>query len=180
MPPKTKARRRKYRRYMRGKIQISNDLGTLAPKVLVGFIAAESVTETTWLSSIVASWNIVDLTPQAGNGPIAVGIAHSDYADSEIEAWIENAGGWDQGNLVSKEIGQRKIRQVGVINTPGGGVSATLSAGLNDGRLVKTKCNWLLSTGDALKFWAYNMGDTALATTDPDLNIIGHANLWPR
>jgi len=39
---------------------------------------------------------------------------------------------------------------------------------------------WILTTGNGVDFWAYNMGDAAVVTTVPQVSINGHANLWPR
>ena len=101
----------------------------------------------------------LDLAVRAANGVstegVRVGVAHSDYSDAEIEEWIENAGGWDEGNLVSQEIMKRKIRDLGSINN--------LSNGrLHDGAVKRTKLNWVLTEGDALDYFAYNTEDVAL------------------
>lgn len=174
-----KGGRRGMGRYIKGTIQQELDLGTLASRTLVGVANANTVTEKAWVSSMKATWTIDDFTSNAGDGPIAVGVAHSDYSDAEIEAWIENSGGWSEGNLVQdREVGRRLIRQVGVITMPSG--SAASSYSLNDGRPVKTKLGWMLITGQTLRFWAYNLGESALDTTDADLQVFGHANLWPR
>ncbi len=152
-------------------------LGTLAGSTLVGTGMAGSVQERTWISSIRAAWSLNDFTPAVDAGPIMVGVAHNDYSDAEIEAWIENAGSWDEGDLVSQEVAKRKIRMVGVFD------AAALAEGeavLNDGKPITTKCGWILNQADTLKMWAYNMGAQALATTTPSLRAQGHANLWPK
>ncbi len=174
MPRKTP--KRKYRRYLRGKVQQSLDLGTLAAKTLVSVDMEGTVQERTFVSSVVATYSLGDLAVASGDGPITVGIAQSDYTDSEIEAFIENAGSWTEGNLVSQEIAKRKIKIVGTFEQLGSNQFAVL----NDGRMIRTKCNWILNIGQTLSIWAYNQGDSALATNDPDLTVTGHANLWPR
>ncbi len=169
--------RRKFRRYLRGAIQDELDLGTLAAKTLISADLGGVVQEKTWLSSVKATWSLSDFTDAIGDGPIIVGIAHSDYTDAEIEAFIENAGSWTEGNKVAQEISRRKIRIVGSFES-----SVADSQGvavLNDGKPIHTKCNWYLATGQTVSIWAYNAGDSALATTDPDLDVLGHANLWP-
>ncbi len=176
---KGKGRRRKYRRYLKGAIDEDFQLGTLATKALVAQVVGDTVTETTWLSSILCTWALSEFTVAAGDGPIIVGIAHSDYSATEIEEWIESTDSWNEASLVEKEISSRKIRQVGVFQAPpgGSGLGATY---LNDGKPIRTKCGWILSTGQTIDLWAYNMGDSALATTDPQVSVNGHANLWPR
>ncbi len=153
------------------------DLGTLAARTLVSAPISDTVQERTLVSSVVTAWAISDFTSAAGTGPFAVGVAHSDYTDAEIEAVLENTGSWDEGDLVQQEVAKRKVRRIGVINTPDG--AATKSFVLNDGDPIKTKLNWILTQGQTLRIWVYNLGDAAIATTDPDITVSGHANLWP-
>ncbi len=154
------------------------DLGTLAAKTLISVTLGGSVEERTLITSIVNTWSLADFTNAIGDGPIAVGVAHSDYSDAEIEAVLELTGTWKEGDLTAQEIGRRKVRRVGSFQS-----SVADSQGiavLNDGKPIKTKLNWILTTGKSLKIWAYNEGDSALATTDPDLTVIGHVNLFPK
>ncbi len=168
--------RRAFRKYLAGKINHSQLLGTLTAKSAISAVVAETLSEKAWLSSVKATWAVGDWTPAAGDGPIMVGVAHSDYSTSEIEAWIENSGSWSQGDKVTQEIGRRKIRRVGVLQSP---VNTTEGVVLNDGKPITTKCNWQLITGQSVRIWAYNMGISAFATTDPLVVVNGHANLWP-
>ena len=117
------------------------------------------------------------MTPTAADGPIMAGVCHSDYTNTEIEEWIEQGASWDQGDMVAQEEARRKIRLVGVFNTTGPGAQGAASV-LNDGRPITTKCKWQLTTGDTVKFFAYNQGSGALAA-GAVLHVNGHANLWP-
>ncbi len=170
-------RGRKFRRYLKGQISRQLDLGTLAARTLISGIVGDTVKERTWLSSVKLAWSLSKFTIALDDGPIMVGVAHSDYTDVEIEAWIESTGSWDEADLVQQEIGRRKIRRVGVIAPAPDG--ANVPAVLSEGRMVHTKCGWILNAGQTVRIWAYNMGASALATTDPDLDAEGHANLWP-
>ncbi len=171
--------RRSMGRYLRGNVDESLNLGTLAALTLVGVNFDEASEEQKWVSSVVAQWSMTLLTPTAGMGPIMVGLAHSDYTDAEVEAWIETTGSWDRGNLAEQEISQRKIRRVGTFQAEGGAVATDILT-LNGGRPIKTKLGWNLVTGATVKMWAYNTGPTALATTIPIVRLQGHANLWDR
>ncbi len=165
-------------KYIRGQVDESVPLGTLASRTAVLAVFDETVNERTLVSSLVASYLIADMTQGAGIGPIMVGIAHGDYTAAEIEEWIENTGSWNETDLVQQEVGGRKIRQIGVFtgaNTDGAGVEH-----LNNGDPIKTKLNWILTQGQTLDLWAYNLGANALATTTPTVFCQGHANLWPR
>ncbi len=170
--------RGRYRRYLRGEVNQTMTLTTLAGRTIAVEVEDETVEESTWLSSVKLTWALSELTPGTDDGPVAVGIAHSDYSSTEIEEWIENTGSWKEGDLVqSREVGKRLIRQVGIFAEP---ATALAPVTLNDGKPIRTKCGWLLTSGDTIQFWAYNLGTSAFATTAPLVAILGHANLWPR
>ncbi len=164
-------------KYIRGAVDEFTALGTLAAKDAIVTAFDETVNERTLISSLVATWSLSNFTAGALVGPIMVGVAHSDYSAAEIEEWIENAGSWDEGDLVNQEIAGRKIRKIGIFEVPDG---VAESRELNDGRPIKTKLNWILLQGQTLGVWAYNLGQNPLATTDPIVATEGHANLWPR
>lgn len=162
-------------RYLRGNVDELLDLGVLAARTLTVGNFGDTVGSRSRISSLVATWSLSSMTPGDSVGPILVGVAHSDYSAAEIEAVIENTGSWNEGNLIEREVADRKVRVVGQL-APGGGVADTQV--LNEGRPVKTKLNWILQPGATLDLWAYNLGTVALSTTDPDLHVEGHANLW--
>ncbi len=164
-------------RYIRGAIDEDMALGTLAAKTLVIQTFADSVTERTLVTSVMLQWSMIGKTISDNQGPIMVGVSHSDYTAAEVEAWIERQNSWKEADLVAREISGRKIRRVGVF--PEGGASLSTQV-LNDGRPVKTRLNWILNAGQSLDFWAYNNGSAALATTDPNVVVSGHANLFPK
>ncbi len=172
-----KRRNRKFRRYLKGSVDETLNLGTLAPTTLVGAAFDETVNERTFVSSIRATHSLSEFTPAADRGPILVGVAHSDYSDAEIEAVIENTGSWNEGNLVQQEVAKRKVRRIGIFEIPDNATDAVV---LNDGKPITTKLGWILVQGQGLRQWAYNMGTAALVTTDPAYRMQGHANLWPQ
>ncbi len=173
-----KSPKRRMGKYLKGKIDQVLELGTLAANTLVSGTVAGSVAERTRVSSIVATWGIADWTLAVGDGPVLVGVAHSDYTDAEIEAWVENSGSWTEGDKIQQEIANRKIRQIGLLTAPqDGNIGSQVT--LNDGKPIKTKLNWILTTSQTLKIWAYNAGDSAFATTVPHVFVNGHANLFP-
>ncbi len=168
--------RKRFRRYIRGEVDDELALGTLNPKVVVAAAFDQSVVERTFISSLVARWSVKNVTPSSTAGPILVGVAHSDYSAAEIEAWIENTGSWTEADQVGQEIGRRKIRKIGIF--PGVTLETEVSV-LNLGKPIKTKLGWVLTTGQNIQAWAYNLGTGAFATTDPSVDIQGHVNLWP-
>ncbi len=164
-------------RYIRGRVHEDIGLTTLAAATLVGVPFDSTVNERTYVSSLVGIWTLTQLTPATDVGPIMVGVAHGDYTDAEVEAFVELAGSWNEGNLTAQEIGQRRIRVVGIFKQP---ASATQAMTLNEGRSIRTKLGWILLQGQTLRLWAYNLGTQPVATTVPDLDLEGHVNLWPR
>ncbi len=179
MARKGKGRGKRMARYIRGQVDEELQLGTLAARTLVAQVFDEVVEERTLISSVVATYTLDQFTSGAGSGPIMVGLAHSDYSAAEIEEVIENTGSWTEGDKVSQEVAKRLVRIVGVFGSEGG-AGATLKHTLRDGEKIKTKLNWILTTGQTLDLWAYNLGNAPLATTDPQVHVEGHANLWPR
>ncbi len=162
--------------YYKGIVEETTAATALPARTLVGVDMDEVVNEKSLISSLVCTWALDQLTgPQ---GPLFVGVAHSDYSDAEIEAVIEAAGTWDRGNKIARELAKRLIRTIGSFGPSEGGVVEDLV--LNNGLPIKTKLNWMLQTGDTLKIWIYNSGDAAVSSTIPIVRTIGHANLWSR
>ncbi len=162
--------------YVKGAFEQEVALGTLAAKTLIGAALDQVMTESGRISSVVATWAMNDFTDEVGDGPISVGLAHSDYSDAEIEEQFEQSSNWDLGNKIAREQANRLVRLIGVFSTTG--VALSVDA-LNDGKPIKTKLNWGLTTGDTVKIWGYNHGTAAL-TTGAIVKVRGHANLFIR
>ncbi len=170
------AKRGGRRRYLKGRLDEDMTFAALASKTLVAQIIGDNVDERTLISSIKASYSMSDLTPGADIGPILFGVAHSDYSAAEIEAYIENSGSWAEGDLTQQEVANRKIRIIGQLQS----ITATEQTVFNDGKPVTTKLNWILVQGATLDIWVYNLGGAPVATTTPNIQMQGHANLWPQ
>ncbi len=166
-------------RYIRGGIDEILSLTTLGAKVVVSDIFDEVVNGRTRISSLEAIWSMTAYTPGTGDGPILVGLAHPDYTSAEIEEFLELTDSWDEGNLIEREVADRRIRRIGVFRSGRTGTETDIVV-LNDGKAIKTKLNWMLQQGTTMRWWAYNMGSSALATTVPLVHLEGHANLWPQ
>ena len=177
MAKRKRSRGRRSRRYVRGNIDEALVLDVLAGLALVSEAFDETVEQRTLISSIVSTYTAQGQTSDNENdGPILVGVAHSDYSDAEIEAYVENIGSWNEGDLVNQETSKRWIRKIGTFQWP---VTATeQSVVLNDGKPIKTKLNWILNDEQGLKLWAYNQGISAILT-GAEIFMQGHANLWP-
>ncbi len=170
-------RRKRYRRYIKGRIDFELALLTLAGNDVLSAAETNVLTETAYLSSIKASWSIQDMVASTAQGPLWVGLAHSDYTAAEIEEWIEEGASWSEGDMIAtREINKRLIRQVGTFMNLAAG-TANVNA-LNEGRPITTKCGWVLTTGQTVQFWVYNSG-TGTLTTGATVHVNGHANLWP-
>ena len=169
-----KPRRRRMGRYIRGDVDETLLLTTLGSKTGTSTIFDNVVNECTLVSSLVASYSMSEFTVAAGVGPILVGVCHSDYSIVEIEEFIEATLSWSEADLIAREVGSRKIRKIGIFDA-----DETADV-LNDGKMIKTKLNWIINQGQSLKLWGYNTGSAAVVTTVPVVELQGHANLFPR
>ncbi len=173
------SRRRKFRRYLRGELDDANVLGALGANTLTSATVGGSVVERTFVSSVKATWSINGLEAVQNDGPVTVGLSHSDYTDAEITEFIANAGSWNEGDKIAQEQGRRKIKIVGTFMNFGLAGAQIRTFVLNDGKPIHTKLNWILVTGQTLKIWAFNTGSSPL-TSGALAQTIGHANLWPQ
>ncbi len=160
-------------RYIRGTVDEKLVLGTLASLAVISGQFDETVNERTRVTSIVATYSMNEFTVAAGDGPVQVGVCHSDYSSAEIEEVLEATGSWDEGDLIQQELAKRKIRRIGIFD------SDQVDDVLNDGKPIKTKLNWILNQGQSLRLWAYNTGAGAL-DTGAIINVNGHVNLFPQ
>ncbi len=158
--------RKNRRSFQVGQIDAALSLGTLANADLISgdLFSGDVVDDDTYMISTKLSWGIDDVTD--GQGPTLVGIAHGDYTDSEIEEWIEASNSIGSGNMLEKERARRKCRRVGMF--AGRNIET-----LNDGKPISTKLRFMLSTGQNLKFWAYNKSGAAYSVTVPVVRVSG-------
>ncbi len=167
---KHKGKSRYSGRWFFPRIKVNFALGTLGAKVLLSLGGAAAMVDRVWFSSMKATWSLTGYTPVAADGPITVGIAHSDYTDAEIEEWLEATTSMDFSDKIAQERAKRKCRIVGVFP------AEALGEVLNDGRMIRTKAGWYLSSGEALNIWAFNEGTGAL-TTGASVGATGVMNL---
>ena len=164
-------------KYLKGNINENMALDTLAGLAILVGTFDETVNERTLISSIEMIISVTGQTSSDENdGPILVGVAHSDYSAAEIEAVIENLGSWNEGDLVNQETAKRWVRKLTTIQWP---VGTDQSFVANDGKPIKAKLNWTLLQGQGLSMFAYNQGTSALLTGS-EIFMEGHANLWPK
>ncbi len=112
------------------------------------------------------TWDLGGFT--AGEGPITVGYAHSDYSTTEIKEAIEVITSIDLGDKIAQEQANRLVRIVGTFR-------AEANSDLNSGKPISTKLNWGIAVGDSVFVWAYNDSTTQL-TTGGHVNLNG--SLW--
>ncbi len=149
--------RKKNRRPLRVlPFSVSAAAGALANGDVVSTAISDTVDEKMWLASMDAIHAARDFT--AGEGPIVVGVAHSDYSAAEIEECLEAQASWDASDLVAREQARRKVRTIGTFpNVASGEV-------LNDGKEIRTKLGWIAEAGMTLQFWTWNKSGAALTT----------------
>ncbi len=138
------------------RITTSQALAALAGDDMLIGSSLGNVSDSAYVSSAELSWSRANGT--VGEGPIIVGLAHSDYSANEIEEWFESTNTWDLGNQVSQEHARRKCRIVGTFS--GDNVTEVL----NDGKPIKTKLGFVCHDGTGLVQFAYNDSGAALTT----------------
>ncbi len=94
----------------------------------------------------------------SGQGPIIIGLAHNDYTDVEIAENLNQTGMEDPGDKIAQEQGRRLVRRSGQFAN---GVDNEV---LNDGRVKRTKCGWVITDGFSLAFFAQNKSGATLTT----------------
>jgi len=161
--------KRTRQKLLKGVVDEALVVGALAATTLIGGAYDDSVGQRSFLISHHARWGIRDTT--ALEGPLMVGFAHSDYTDAEVEEFIENQGSWDEGDLIGQEVGKRLIRIVGLFP------AIAQDMVLNNGVVIKTKCGWVLNSGDSLRAWAYNLSGAVLTTGSV---VVIEGNVWLR
>jgi len=161
-------------KYTPGNVSEKLELGALGALTAISQIFNDTVPDTMRCTSLKATYALQGFTPGSDDGPIMVGVAHSDYTTAEIEAWIELINSWDFGDLSQREVTERLIRKIGIFENP---TLSSASTTLNDGKPIRTRLNWLLREGQSLRLWAYNLGESIL-TSSPEVLAQGKANLW--
>ncbi len=157
-------RRRRFN-LRRVRITPSKPLLTLAAVTAVTTPMTAASNSTYRAMTVKATWSITDLT--ANDGPITVGLAHSDYSVAEIKEALLATNAIDVGNMVAQEHANRKVRVVGTLNE--------VRESLNNGEPISTRLNWLIGINQTVVAFAFNEG-AALLSTGAVLDIVG--DMW--
>lgn len=147
----------RYRGYFFPRVSSTLALATLAAQDMLIGSSLGAVDAPTWVSKIRAAWAINDLA--GPDGPVVVGIAHSDYTAAEVEEWYEASAAWQTNDKIAQEQASRKIRMVGAFGSENAETQV-----LNDGKPITTKLGWRCNDGEGITFWAYNDGAAVLIT----------------
>ncbi len=156
-----------HRNYRLRKVHVTpaQALATLNGVTVIATGLSAAADGTYRLVSCIGIHSVLALT--AGEGPITIGFAHSDYTVTEIKEAIESALSISVGDKVANERSNRLVRIVGEV--------AAERPMLNDGMPVKTRLNWLIPIGKFVNIFAYN-NNSAQLTTGGIQNFSG--DLW--
>ncbi len=135
----------------------------VSPEVALATLATDTVIKVGLTGAAVATYRAISAklvySVQAltsGEGPILLGLAHSDYTVAEIKEAIESAASIDAGSKIEGERSNRLVRIIGT--------ALSQEPVLNQGKPIHTKLNWLMTPGDELVLFAYNEDDSSLTT----------------
>jgi len=134
-------------------------LGALANQIVVTGALTGSADGAYRIISVSGVWSLKNAF--AGEGPVTVGFAHSDYSVTEIKEALESGASISIGLKVEQERTRRLVRVVGQFAGP------TIDAQdqtLNDGKPIKTRLNWFIPIGKAVNLFAYNDSGAVLQT----------------
>jgi len=156
-------------RWIRPRLLEEFALGTLVTDTLISQSSGgTAVTQDVVVTSIDISISMNNHV--AGEGPILIGVSHSDYTDAEKEEAVEATGAWTVANKIAQEHSRRLVR---ILGTFAGNLASEV---LWDGRQRKFKLNWPIQDGQAIAFWAYN-SDSADLSGNTQINVDGFANV---
>ncbi len=163
-------RRRGKRRFNLRRVRITPEepLLTLASDTVITQDLTAASPDRYRCVTVKGSWTLIALT--AGEGPITVGYAHSDYSVTEIKECLEAQAAISQSNKVAREQSDRLVRVVGTMRGVG-------NSFLNDGKPISTKLNWLIGIGATVKMFSFNESTSPL-TTGAVTNLVG--DMWIR
>ncbi len=139
-------------------------LGTLAADDVISESFPTVLTEKSFFLSYELVCSMRGGTPT--EGPVHIGIAHSDYSAAEIEEAIEAAGAWDEGDLVAREQSRRMVRLLGVFPME------DQDEVLNDGKPFRGKLRWPIEAGKTIAMFGYNRSG-AILTDGATLQLEG-------
>ncbi len=157
MPKKASYRRRRRKAFnlRRVRINAASVTGALAPLAVVSNPITSAVSDPLRFMSVKSSFQAVNGI--AADEGAAFGLAHSDYTAAEVEECLEATGALDKGDKVAQEQANRLVREIGTLDLDP-------STKWNDGRQIKIRLNWLMSTGDTLNLWIRNSSGTIYST----------------
>ncbi len=151
------------------RVKVTLTVGALAAQDLVSTVLADTADDEIFGISLDATYTLSDHT--GAEGPIDVGIAHSDYSAAEIEEWFEAQGAWDRSDLILREQARRRCRHVGTF------AGLSTDEVLADGVRIRTPLKFVFQEGMTLALWAFNSSSATL-TTGALVKIAG--TLWCR
>ncbi len=170
MPFKSYSRKKRNNKNFRAvRVAASFALGTLGSTTWIISELLDNPSQELYAISADLNWSMSNITsPQ---GPIAVGLAHSDYSVAELKEWFQSTNTLT-GDKIEQEESRRLARDVGIFQASN---IALGHAGLNDGNTIRTRLRFRIEDGKSLVAWAANLGGEALSVTSPVVEVYGKA-----
>ncbi len=160
---KHKGRRKKDTRFAVLPFETELALGTLAENTVLSGSVSGVLLEDFYATSVDITWVMKGAT--ADEGPVTVGVSHSDYAVAEIKEYLD-VNYLGPGTKIEQEQARRLIRRIGTFH------QVATQEVLNHGSPIRTKLKFVLDDGKGLNFWAMNRGSGA--TTGRIIQISGN------
>ncbi len=139
--------------------QAQLSLGTLANGTVLSVpLLSGNLTEDLFIISIDSTMVIRDLT--AGEGPLYMGFAHSDYSVAEIAEAIDTSGYLGPSAKIEQEQARRLVRRWGTFR----GHEATSIIAESNGGHRRYKVRWVQQNGGNPRCWLQNTSGVTLTT----------------
>ncbi len=154
MPGKSRSRGRKFNlRPVR--VSPTLALSTLGAATAIKTGLTGVATSPYRIISAKLTYNQLGLTPS--EGPITVGLAHSDYTVAEIAEAIGSTASINPADMISRERAKRLVRVIGTFRSEA-------NNDLRNGEPIKTRLNWAIPIGVEVSLFAFNTGSAVLTT----------------
>lgn len=155
-------------------------LGTIGNDIVMSVDLTGSLGEDLFCISADLNWYVRGLTAGQGD-PMTVGVAHSDYSDTEIRECVDGTY-TSPDELIEKEQTMRKVRKSAQMMPLDDDNDHVIlhAVPIFEGWSMRTRMGWSIGDGKAASAWIWNRSGGALTTgavLEFDGNLYGR---WQR
>ncbi len=164
----TKSRKRNNKNFVAIPFETVLTLGTLAENLVLSTdLLATSFDDDIYMISVDIAAQLI--AQSAGEGPVHVGLAHSDYSDAEILEHLDVDPTERHDKIAQEQVRRgREIRKIGQFSI---GTDGNAHLNLGGGTMIRKKLGFSINEGKSISVYAVNRG--AGATTGRLVSVSG-------